>query len=59
MKRLIVLIFGLAAGSLAPAQGTHDMDMKAMQNHKALQPGHKIDFQFVQHGKDYVITEVR
>ncbi|TAK88472.1 MAG: hypothetical protein EPO20_00845 [Betaproteobacteria bacterium] len=24
-----------------------------------LQPGHKIDFQFVRHGKDYVITEVR
>jgi Cu(I)/Ag(I) efflux system protein CusF len=105
MKRIAVLILGLAAGSVALAQGTHDMDMKEMQakqTHKTsgtvtrvdrdksrvtishgavetlkwpamtmtfsvpdkamlekLQPGHKVDFQFVQHGKDYVITGVK
>ncbi len=109
MKRRAVLIFGLAfglaAGAMALAQGTHDMnmeDMPGMQTHKAsgtvtrldrekarvtvshgavetlkwpamtmtfavpdqgmlekLPPGRKIDFQFVQHGKDYVITGVK
>ena len=31
-------------------------DKKSLQ---ALKPGQKIDFEFVQHGKDYVITKVK